>query len=163
MQPHGPSRLRTLTSAGAAAVIATGGLVAAGSIPREASAAPAAPIPVSDTDGLRNALATARPGDTIRLADGTYRGGFEITASGTSGARITLTGSPKAVLTAHDGYGLRLNGASYWTVEGITVSGGRESIKIDSAESVTVDSVSGSVSVSVGDRRHSRADGPGRA
>ncbi|MEU8823894.1 hypothetical protein [Streptomyces sp. NPDC048636] len=163
MQPHGPSRLRTLTSACAAAVLATGTLVAAGSIPQEEAAVTATPIAVSDADGLRNALATARPGDTIRLSDGTYRGSFEITASGTSGSRITLTGSPRAVLTTRDGYGLRLNGASYWTVEGITVSGGREGIKIDSAESVTVDAVSGSVSVSVGDRRHSRADGPGRA
>ncbi|MBL1097132.1 hypothetical protein [Streptomyces coffeae] len=161
MQPHGPSRLRTLAGACAAAVIATGGLVGAGSIPREAAAVTAAAIPVSDAHGLRTALAGARPGDTIRLADGTYRGSFEITASGTSGSRITLTGSSRAVLAARRGYGLYLNGASYWTVKGITVSGGREGIKIDSAESVTVDSVSGSVAVSVGVRPHSRADGPG--
>ncbi|WP_254885871.1 hypothetical protein [Streptomyces sp. NA02950] len=160
MQPHGPSRLRTLTNSCAAAVIATGGLVAAGSIPREATGVTAAPIRVSDTGGLKDALAAARPGDTIRLADGTYRGSFEITASGTSGSRITLTGSPRAVLAAHRGYGLHLNGASYWTVRGITVSGDRAGIKIDSAESVTVDSVSGSVSVSVAARRHAGAMAP---
>ncbi|GAA3366375.1 hypothetical protein GCM10017744_073100 [Streptomyces antimycoticus] len=49
------------------------------------------------------------------------------------------------MLTASGGYGLRLNGASYWTVRGITVRGGREGIRIDAARSVTVDSVSVSV------------------
>ncbi|WP_432251948.1 hypothetical protein [Streptomyces sp. HNM1019] len=148
------TRLRTLLTAIAAGLIATGGLIASGTTGREAPAARAAsvvPISVEDTDGLRKALAGARPGDTIRLADGRYRGGFEITASGTSGSRITLTGSPKAVLTASGGYGLRLNGASYWTVRGITVRGGEEGIRIDGARGVTVDSVSVSV------RRHGHA------
>lgn len=137
-----PSRLRTLATASAAALAAAGGLIAAGTTARDAPAVTAALISVSDADGLKDALAAARPGDTIRLADGTYHGSFEINASGTSGSRITLTGSPKAILTASGGYGLHLNGASYWTVKGITVTGDREGIKIDSAESVTVDSVS---------------------
>ncbi|MEV6129747.1 hypothetical protein AB0M05_23410 [Streptomyces violaceusniger] len=140
-----PTRLRTFVTASAAGLVAAGGLIAAGTTAREAPAATAAPISVNDADGLRKALAGARPGDTIRLADGRYRGSFEITAAGTSGSRITLTGSSKAVLTASGGYGLRLNGASYWTVRGITVRGGREGIRIDSARSVTVDSVSVSV------------------
>ncbi|WNE95942.1 hypothetical protein PS467_11675 [Streptomyces luomodiensis] len=140
-----PTRLRTLLTAFAAGLIATGGLIAAGTTARQAPAATAAPISVFDADGLREALDAARPGDTIRLADGSYHGSFEITVSGTSDSRITLTGSPKAVLTARDGYGLRLNGASYWTVKGITVRGDREGIRIDGARSVTVDSVSVSV------------------
>ncbi|AGP58695.1 hypothetical protein [Streptomyces rapamycinicus] len=146
-----PTRLRTLLTAVATGLIATGGLMAAGMTGREAPAATAVPISVDDADGLREALAGARPGDTIRLADGRYHGSFEITASGTSGSRITLTGSSKAVLTASGGYGLRLNGASYWTVRGITVNGGKEGIRIDGARGVTVDSVSVSV------RRHGHA------
>ncbi|MFD8335140.1 hypothetical protein ACFV42_21110 [Streptomyces solisilvae] len=141
-----PTRLRILVTATAAGLIATGGLIAAGTTGRDAPAtATPAPIPVHDADGLRKALAGARPGDTIRLADGEYRGSFEISASGTSGSRITLTGSSRAVLTASGGYGLRLNGASYWTVRGITVRGGKEGIRIDGARNVTVDSVSVSV------------------
>ncbi|WP_413810164.1 hypothetical protein [Streptomyces sp. OE57] len=146
-----PTRLRTLLTAVVTGLIATGGLVAAGMTGREAPAATAVPISVDDADGLRAALAGARPGDTIRLADGRYHGSFEITASGTSGSRITLTGSSKAVLTANGAYGLRLNGASYWTVRGITVNGGKEGIRIDGARGVTVDSVSVSV------RRHGHA------
>lgn len=145
-----PTRLRILVTAIAAALVAAGGLIAAGTTGRDAPAT-TDPIPVYDTAGLRKALAGARPGDTIRLADGTYHGSFEITASGTSGSRITLTGSSRAVLTASGGYGLRLNGASYWTVRGITVRGSKKGIRIDGARSVTVDSVSVSV------RRHGHA------
>ncbi|MEU2686308.1 hypothetical protein ABZ654_20925 [Streptomyces hygroscopicus] len=138
-----PTRLGALAAAFAAGLIGTGGLIAAGTTAREAPAATS--IAVSDAEGLREALAAARPGDTIRLADGRYHGGFEISVSGTPGSRITLTGSPKAVLIASGGCGLRLNGASYWTVSGITVRGGREGIRIDGARSVRVDSVSVSV------------------
>ncbi|MFD8864149.1 MULTISPECIES: hypothetical protein [Streptomyces] len=145
MHSHTPTRSRTraLVAAPAAGILAMGGLVAAGTAVKDGRPHSARPIPVSDAAQLKEALAAARPGDTIELADGTYRGGFVITASGTSGSRITLTGSPRAVLTASDGYGfgLHLDGASYWTVRGITVTGGRQGIMIDRAESVTVDSV----------------------
>jgi nitrous oxidase accessory protein NosD len=143
MHSRTPTRTRTLIAAPAAGILAMGGLVAAGAAAKNGRENSVRPIPVSDTAQLKDALAAARPGDTIELADGTYRGGFVITASGTSNSRITLTGSPKAVLTASDGYGfgLHLDGASYWTVRGITVTGGRQGITIERAESVTVDSV----------------------
>ncbi|MFK4185157.1 hypothetical protein ACI2L4_14220 [Streptomyces sparsogenes] len=144
MHSRTPSRTRGLVAAPAAGILAVGGLVAAGAAAEGGHESTSArPIQVSDTSQLESALAAARPGDTIELADGRYRGGFVITASGTTDARITLTGSPRAVLTARDGaaYGLRLDGASYWTVRGITINGGRQGIVIDRAESVTVDSV----------------------
>lgn len=143
MHSRTPTRTRALVAAPAAGILAMGGLVAAGTAAEDGREHSVRPIPVSDAAQLKDALAAARPGDTIELADGTYRGGFEITASGTSDSRITLTGSPKAVLTASDGYGfgLHLDGASYWTVRGITINGGRQGIMIERAESVTVDSV----------------------
>lgn len=145
MHSHTPTRARAraLVAAPVAGILAMGGLVAAGTAAKDGRRHSVRPIPVSDAAELKEALAAARPGDTIELADGTYRGGFVINASGTSRSRITLTGSPRAVLTASDGheFGLRLDGASYWTVRGITVTGGRQGIMIDKAESVTVDSV----------------------
>ncbi|AYN41873.1 sheath polysaccharide-degrading enzyme [Streptomyces dangxiongensis] len=87
------------------------------------------------------AAGAARPGDTIHLADGTYTGNFKAATPATASARITLTGSPRAVLTAGGGYGLHLNGASYWTVNGLTVTGGQKGIMIDAAEGVVVDGV----------------------
>ncbi|MET9169540.1 right-handed parallel beta-helix repeat-containing protein [Streptomyces misionensis] len=120
---------------GAAAV--TGGLLLAAPNP----AAAASTIEVSTAAQLKTALANARPGDTIHLADGVYSGNFNATTPATASARITLTGSAKAVLTAGGGYGLHLNGASYWTVGGLTVTGGQKGIVIDASTGVTVDGV----------------------
>ncbi|MGK3092102.1 right-handed parallel beta-helix repeat-containing protein [Streptomyces sp. WAC01490] len=119
-----------------AAALATGGLALTA-----APANAAAVIDVSTAAQLKSALTTVSPGDTIRLADGTYTGNFKATRPGTSGARIILTGSSKAVLTAGGGYGLHLNGASYWTVHGVTIKGGQKGIMADSANGVVIDSV----------------------
>lgn len=105
------------------------------------AAASAEVIEVSTAAQLKSALTAAAPGDTIHLADGTYTGNFKTSIAASSGSRITLTGSAKAVLTAGGGYGLHLNGASYWTVQGITVTGGQKGVVIDSAKGVVVDTV----------------------
>ncbi|MFE7458580.1 right-handed parallel beta-helix repeat-containing protein [Streptomyces sp. NPDC057554] len=101
----------------------------------------AAVIDVSTASQLKAALTAVSPGDTIRLADGTYTGNFKATRPGTPGARVTLTGSSRAVLTAGGGYGLHLNGASYWTVHGVTIRGGQKGIMADAANGVVIDSV----------------------
>ncbi|MET9437511.1 right-handed parallel beta-helix repeat-containing protein [Streptomyces sp. NPDC006551] len=110
-------------------------------VPLAATPATAATIEVSTAAQLKTALTNARPGDTIHLADGTYTGNFKATAPGTPSARITLTGSSRAVLTAGGGYGLHLNGASYWTVKGVTVTGGQKGIMTDAANGVVIDGV----------------------
>ncbi|MFC4613066.1 right-handed parallel beta-helix repeat-containing protein [Streptomyces maoxianensis] len=129
-------RTRKLLPALLAGALATGGLSLLAT-PADAATV----IDVTTTAQLKSALSAARPGDTIQLADGTYTGNFKTTTAGTSGARITLTGSSKAVLKAGGGYGLHLNGASYWTVKGITVTGGQKGIMTDSADGVVIDSV----------------------
>ncbi|MFE5913195.1 right-handed parallel beta-helix repeat-containing protein [Streptomyces wedmorensis] len=110
-------------------------------VPLVGTPASAATIEVSTAAQLKTALTGARPGDTIHLADGTYTGNFKATVPGTATARITLTGSSRAVLTAGGGYGLHLNGASYWTVAGITVTGGQKGVMADSANGVVIDGV----------------------
>ncbi|MGW2178634.1 right-handed parallel beta-helix repeat-containing protein [Streptomyces sp. NPDC001732] len=130
-------RTRTLLPALLATALATGGPALAAA----PTAGAAAVVDVSTGAQLKSALAAAAPGDTIRLADGTYTGNFKATVPGTASARITLTGSPEAVLTAGGGYGLHLDGASYWTVEGITVTGGQKGIMADGADGVVIDSV----------------------
>ncbi|MEU3855812.1 right-handed parallel beta-helix repeat-containing protein [Streptomyces sp. NPDC028722] len=116
--------------------LAAGGLLLAATGP-----ASAATVEVTTAAQLKTALGAARPGDTIHLADGTYTGNFKASTPATASARITLTGSPRAVLTAGGGYGLYLNGASYWTVSGLTVTGGQKGIMIDAARGVVVDGV----------------------
>ncbi|MGW1405890.1 right-handed parallel beta-helix repeat-containing protein [Streptomyces sp. NPDC002403] len=130
-------RTRTLLPALLATALATGGPALASAT----TAGAATVIDVSTAAQLKSALTAAGPGDTIRLADGTYTGNFKATVPGTASARITLTGSAKAVLTAGGGYGLHLNGASYWTVKGITVTGGQKGIMADTATGVVIDSV----------------------
>ncbi|MFF8274674.1 right-handed parallel beta-helix repeat-containing protein [Streptomyces lateritius] len=110
-------------------------------VPLSTSPASAATIEVSTAAQLRTALTNARPGDTIHLADGVYTGNFKATTPGTSSARITLTGSSRAVLTAGGGYGLHLSGASHWTVKGVTVTGGQKGIMADAANGVVIDGV----------------------
>ncbi|MFH9662645.1 right-handed parallel beta-helix repeat-containing protein [Streptomyces sp. NPDC017248] len=127
--------LRTPLTSLLATSLAAGGLLLAG------GPACAATVEVTTAAQLKTALGAARPGDTIHLADGTYSGNFKATVPATAAARITLTGSPGAVLTAGGGYGLHLNGASYWTVSGLTVTGGQKGIMIDAAQGVVVDGV----------------------
>ncbi|MFK4067861.1 right-handed parallel beta-helix repeat-containing protein [Streptomyces sp. NPDC029674] len=132
-----PATLLTATTASATLALAL-------ALPPAATASTAAPartIEVSTAAELKAALTEASPGDTIHLADGTYSGNFKTTVAATAGSRITLTGSPKAVLKAGSGYGLHLNGAAYWTVKGVTVTGGQKGIMIDSARGVVVDTV----------------------
>ncbi|MFH8486351.1 right-handed parallel beta-helix repeat-containing protein [Streptomyces longisporoflavus] len=136
-------RTLLISALGATAALAA---TATAGIPAAADAAPPAPaaagtIEVSTAAELKSALTSASPGDTIHLADGTYPGNFKASTAASPGARITLTGSSKAVLTAGGGYGLHLNGASYWTVKGVTVTGGQKGIMIDSAKGVVVDTV----------------------
>ncbi|MFD5499374.1 right-handed parallel beta-helix repeat-containing protein [Streptomyces sp. NPDC127061] len=130
-------RTRTPLPALLATALAAGGLA----LVSATTAGAATVIDVSTAAQLKSALTAAVPGDTIRLADGTYTGNFKTTVHGTASARITLTGSAKAILTAGGGYGLHLDGASYWTVKGITVTGGQKGIMADTATGVVIDSV----------------------
>ncbi|MGW4382536.1 right-handed parallel beta-helix repeat-containing protein [Kitasatospora sp. NPDC004531] len=97
-------------------------------------------VTVSTAKELQAALNAAVPGRTIQLADGTYTGNFKITTPGSANARITLTGSPRAILSTSTGggYGLSLNGASYWTVRGITVTHAQKGIVLDASDWVVL-------------------------
>lgn len=83
-------------------------------------------VPVAGSSDLRIALAGARPGDLIQLADGRYTGGWTLTISGTPEAPIVLCGAAGAILdggliTNRDVIMLR---SSYWILGGFTITGG---------------------------------------
>jgi hypothetical protein len=91
---------------------------------------------VSAATALARALALARPGETIVLAAGIYRGDFTATASGRPAAPVTLCGPRDAVLegpSVQTGDVLHLDGASWWRVLGFTVDGGQKGIVTDHA------------------------------
>jgi nitrous oxidase accessory protein NosD len=126
----------------AAAGIALGMLTAA-AVANAAAAAPSPSktIPVSSAGELVRALASAEPGDTIRLAPGTYDGNFVATAKGTANAPITLTGTADSVLSNDSGYGLHLDGAAYWRLTGSSVRRAPKGIVLDGSQHVVIDGV----------------------
>ncbi|WP_326794650.1 sheath polysaccharide-degrading enzyme [Streptomyces sp. NBC_01808] len=134
---HGAHSTRIAAALVSAAALLGGFQAAAAARPADAAEV----IDVSTADELEAALAAAGPGDTIRMADGTYRGNFDIAASGSGSAPATLTGSAGAVLVAGGGYGLHLDGASYWNLTGFTVTGGQKGIVMDAADHVDITSV----------------------
>ncbi|SOB79364.1 right-handed parallel beta-helix repeat-containing protein [Streptomyces sp. 1331.2] len=141
MKPQSPPVLGAALTALGALLLGAGAVAVAA--PSAARAPASAVVKVSTAKQLQAALAAAAPGQTIQLADGTYSGAFRATVPGTAAARITLTGSAKAVLTTPTGggYGLHLDGASYWTVQGLTVTGAQKGIMADAADYVVLDGV----------------------
>jgi chitosanase len=120
----------------AAALVGTGIQAMASTTSRQAATAD-----VSTAAQLVKALAAATPGETITLADGTYRGQFAVTKPGTAAAPITLAGGPGAILTSSggNGYGLWLKGAPYWKLTGFTVDHAAKGVVLDASSHVTID------------------------
>ncbi|GAB3365893.1 right-handed parallel beta-helix repeat-containing protein [Modestobacter lapidis] len=119
----------------------SGGPVPAAPVSPAIPVSPATPV---EADGpvravrtageLSEALSTARPGEVIELADGTYDGRFVIEASGTEAQPIVLRGGPGAVLNGGataSGYALHLKNADFWRLEGFTVRGAQKGIVLD--------------------------------
>jgi hypothetical protein len=93
-------------------------------------------VPVTTATELTAALADARPLDIIAVADGTYEGSFLAAAAGNANGPIALCGSANAILhgpSLTQGYTLYLQGAQYWEVVGLTVTGGAKGIMLDNA------------------------------
>jgi hypothetical protein len=83
-------------------------------------------INVSTSAQLASALRSARPGDLIVLADGSYAGsGFKISTPATASAPSTICGTPNAIVSTTSNRshsGIELSGADYWTVKGFTIT-----------------------------------------
>jgi hypothetical protein len=112
-------------------------------VPNTDTTPPGGTVAVRTATELTNALAAAKPGDVIVMADGTYSGHFVSTASGTANAPITLKGGRNAVLdggTIKSGYTFQLGTKnspatiSYWKLDGFTVIGGQKGIIFDNVQ-----------------------------
>ncbi|XVQ14034.1 right-handed parallel beta-helix repeat-containing protein [Spirillospora sp. CA-255316] len=148
MLPRVPTAVIPAVAVAAATVAAVavafpGTARAAAQVVREpGTGCPAPTVTVADPARLAAALAGARPGDVIRIADGTYDGNWTATTPGTEAKPIWLCGGPDAVLTNgghRGGYGLHLNGASWWHVRGLSVTRARKGVVVDAAERVTLE------------------------
>ncbi|HEV2345316.1 MAG TPA: carbohydrate binding domain-containing protein [Actinocrinis sp.] len=98
-------------------------------------------VDVSTGSQLSQALKSVVPGETIRLAAGTYSGQYNATISGTAGSPITLTGPSTAVITGSSvdsAYGVHLQ-ASYWILRGFSVTTFQKGVVVDGGAHDTID------------------------
>jgi hypothetical protein len=112
----------------------TNGPAAAMPAPGEHLTCPDPTVTVSDADGLTKALATAAPGDVIRLAAGTYAGRFISKAEATADHPIFVCGPRDAVIDAggvRGGYAWHLDGATGWRLLGFTVRDAQKGVVVD--------------------------------
>jgi hypothetical protein len=92
-------------------------------------------VRVISSSALAAALAHARPGDVITLADGRYPGRFSLSTSGTSALPVVVCGSSAAVLDGGSwktGYGLHV-AASHVRVLGLSVTRSQKGVMLDGA------------------------------
>ena len=88
-------------------------------------------INVTPKDSIQDAIETAKPGDTVVLADGLYEQDIVSVRDGSPDNRITITGSRKAIVNGKkDGASrmIQIN-HSYITLDGFTVDGKKNSGK----------------------------------
>lgn len=102
-------------------------------------------ITVENASQLKNVLLTAKPGDSIVLADGVYIGKFVIknANSGTPEKPITLIGSQNAILdagTKETGYALHLQ-ASFWRIKGFTIQNALKGLVADESNHNLIDGI----------------------
>ena len=100
---------------------------------------------IATVDDLQAALASARPGDVLTIADGEYLPDQRLvaSASGTEAAPITLRGSRQAILRTKNpsgDYGLHITG-DHWRIEGITVAHATKGIVLDGSVGTVIDGV----------------------
>lgn len=110
-----------------AALLASGGVgVARQRTPTPAATPAGATITVRDTNELRQALARARPGTTIRLAPGRYGGGhFVRNLRGAPGKPIVIAGADprNPPVIAATGTGMQLSDPAYVELRDLTFTG----------------------------------------
>lgn len=86
-------------------------------------------VRVSDSDGLRQALASATPGTVIRLAPGSYEGGVHVgDLKGEAGRPIVVEAEDQEKPPVFEGgeFGIHLAGASHVELTGLVIAGTRD-------------------------------------
>lgn len=102
---------------------------------------PEATVTATNSAELRAALATAGEGSVVRLAPGTYTGGFVLSASGAASRPIWICGPRSAIVQANStssGAALRLNGARYVRVTGFTITQALQGVMVKGGVDVAI-------------------------
>ena len=110
-------------------------------VPQRYANCPTATRTVSTTGSLQNALSTAKAGDVIRLAPGTYSGPSKITAKGTPDKTIWICGPRTAVVDFGDytrGTAFSITGASYVTLTGMTIRNFDKGVFVYASDNINI-------------------------
>jgi hypothetical protein len=97
-------------------------------------------VAVSTSAQLATALNNAQPGDVITLANGTYNGAITISRSGTAANPIFVRGTSRdgAIINAPGASAaVRVQGASYVTLENFTVQASSWGVQLNSSGGTT--------------------------
>jgi hypothetical protein len=106
-----------------------------------AATCPSPTTRVSTAEGLKSALAVAKPGQVIWLEAGVYSGNFKLERGGTATSRIWICGSRSAILdggTKDKNTALTISGASYVGLSGFTVRNALQGVMVKNSPYVTV-------------------------
>jgi hypothetical protein len=103
-------------------------------------------IRVHDAKELQTALSSAVPGITIEMYSVNFVGKFKVPAgvNGTQDKPITLIGTGQTVLETGDkkfGYGLALQGNSYWHLKNFTVTNCKKGIVLDRSSNNIIEQI----------------------
>lgn len=121
----------------------TNSITSTGGLPSRvwrAADCPAATVTVGTSAQLKDALAKAQPGTSIRLSPGTYEGSFRLDASGTSSKPIWVCGSSSTVIrpnTLVRGTGMYVSGSDV-VLAGFSVTKSLKGVMVVGANRVTV-------------------------
>jgi hypothetical protein len=137
--PAGATSTPGATSGSGAAV---GGRPQTLPLPRPAKVTcPQATVTVRSAVQLQEKLNAAQPGEVIRLAPGVFQGQYRTQRSGTAEKPIFLCGTTASVLDGGNpakGYGLQLEGASYWRLVGFTVRRSQKGVMLDGSAGTVI-------------------------
>lgn len=98
---------------------------------------------VSTNEELAVAVASANPGDVIVLQPAVYDGPISVDRSGIAGQEITLCGSREAVIDgSRSSYAVHLLAASYWRLQNFSIKGGKKGLMLDGASFNTISGLS---------------------
>jgi hypothetical protein len=100
-------------------------------------------IEVSTAEELTAALSGPKAGVTISLAAGSYEGKFIGSGNGTAEQPISVVGPRSAVLSSSSGsgYGLSIDGGSFWRLTGFSVANAAKGIVFDKVNNSVIDGV----------------------
>ena len=92
---------------------------------------------------LTKALGTAKGGDVIVVAPGTYRGEFTTRQQGTTASPIWLCGSGATLLGTGTvgGSVLSFNKAAHWNVQGLALTAGQTGLEVKASQGIAVTGV----------------------